>query len=319
MAHFDKKKLFGADVTRSPQMQAIADWLSQLDADLPDWVTLPVEQARAQQARTFARWNNHLPDVAAVELLHSPGLTGDPDVRVQKFTPPHAKAGALLYAHGGGWAFGDLKSHERLVRLLALATGMSVYHVDYRLAPEHPFPAGLNDMRAAWRWLAANQSGPLLIGGDSAGANLALSTCLLEGEAGRRVPDGAILFYGAYTADFDTPSYLRFAQGYGLTRARMMKFFDFYVPHSQRTDKAVAPILASEAALAKLPPLYLNAAGLDPLLSDTLMLVERLEEAGTRFTFDLVEGVHHGFILMDEKLEAASAAIAAAAAFAKSL
>ena len=319
MKKYDMKTVFGPQAGRSPQMQAIADLLGKLDADLPDWLTLPVEQARAQQARTFARWNVHLPDVAQIDMLLISGLTGDPDVRVQKFTPPHAKAGALLYAHGGGWAFGDLKSHERLVRLLALATGMSVYHVDYRLAPEHPFPAGLNDMRAAWRWLVANQPGPLLIGGDSAGANLALSTCLLEGEAGRKAPDGAILFYGAYTTDFETPSYLRFGEGYGLTRARMMKFFDFYVPHSQRTDQAVAPILASEAALAKLPPLYLNAAGLDPLLSDTLLLVERLEEAEARFTFDLVEGVHHGFMLMDEKLDAASGAIQAAAAFAKSL
>eukprot|EP01037_Dinobryon_pediforme_P002484 gene2484-2523_t len=300
-------------------MQAIADWLDKLDADLPDWVSLPIEQARAQQGRGFARWNTSLPDVATVEVLDIPGLTGDPDVHVQKFTPPHAKAGALLYAHGGGWAFGDLKSHERLMRLLALETGLSVYHVDYRLAPEHPFPAGLNDMRAAWRWLAANQSGPLLIGGDSAGANLALSTCLLEGEAGRKAPDGVILFYGAFAADFDTPSYLRFAEGYGLTRARMMKFFDFYAPYSQRSDKAISPILASEADLAKLPPLYLNAAGLDPLLSDTLALVERLNQAEARFTFDLVEGVHHGFMLMDEKLDAAGEAIKAAAAFAKSL
>eukprot|EP01037_Dinobryon_pediforme_P008231 gene8231-8315_t len=300
-------------------MQAIADWLGKLDADLPDWTGLPVEQARAQQARTFARWNVNLPDVAAAEILHVPGLTGDPDVKVQKFTPPNAKPGALLYAHGGGWAFGDLKSHERLARLLALETGLSVYHVDYRLAPEHPFPAGLNDMRAAWRWLVAHQSGPLLIGGDSAGANLALSTCLLEGEAGRKAPDGAILFYGVFTADFDSPSYLRFSEGYGLTRARMMKFFDFYAPHSQRTDKAVAPVLASEAALAKLPPLYLNAAGLDPLLSDSLRLVERLRDAEARFTFDLVEGVHHGFMLMDEKLDAASAAIQAAATFAATL
>ena len=102
MVHFDKKKLFGADVRRSPQMQAIADWLGKLDADLPDWVTLPVEQARAQQARTFARWNVNLPDVAAAKMIYTPGLTGDPDVRVQIFTPPQAKAGALLYAHGGG-------------------------------------------------------------------------------------------------------------------------------------------------------------------------------------------------------------------------
>ena len=254
-----------------------------------------------------------------MDILHVSGLTGDPDVRIQKFVPPNAKVGALLYAHGGGWAFGDLKSHERLMRLLALETGLTVYHVDYRLAPENPFPAGLNDVRAAWRWLVASQKGPLLIGGDSAGANLALSTCLLEGEAGRKAPDGAILFYGAYAADFDTQSYLRFAEGYGLTRARMMKFFDFYAPHSQRTDKAVSPILASEAALAKLPPLYLNAAGLDPLLSDTLALVERLNQAEARFTFDFVDGVHHGFMLMDEKLDAAGEAIKAAAAFAKSL
>src|SRR5262249_50812625 len=150
----------------------------------------------------------------------------------------------------------------------------------YRLAPENPFPAGLDDSITAMRWLAAIGAddpafaGPLGIMGDSAGANLAAATMLHEAEAGRRLPDAPMLFFGIYSSDLDSPSYHRFARGYGLTRAGMAQYFDWYAgspgPGSARHDPLVAPVEASESTLALLPPIFLNAAGLDPLLCDTL-------------------------------------------------
>jgi acetyl esterase len=141
---------------------------------------------------------------------------------------------------------------------------------------------------------------------------------LHEIQAERRKPDLGLLFYGAFDADLDTPSYLRFKEGYGLTRAGMARFFDWYAPAdgpAPRTSPLISPLRASEADLARLPPVFLNAAGLDPLFSDAIGFAMRLEAAGVPHRFALHEGVHHGFMQMSLRLPEARAAIRQAAAF----
>ena len=241
------------------------------------------------------------------------------------FVPEQALPGCILYIHGGGWAFCDIATHERTMRLLARETRTRVLAIDYRLAPEHPFPAPLEDCQAAWRWLVAQAAhdaglaGPLAVAGDSAGANLALSVILRESELKRPAPQAGLLFYGIFSSDLDSPSYRRFATGHGLTQAAMADFFDWYVPgagpESPRHDPLVQQIAASEAVLARLPPLFLNAAGLDVLLCDTLGFAARLEEVGASFELQVHEGVHHGFLQFSSRLEEARRAMALAAAF----
>ena len=231
-------------------------------------------------------------------------------------TPADAKPGCLVFIHGGGWAFGSIDTHARIPRTLANTLKVRVLSVEYRLTPEHPYPEPLEDCVAAWRWAAAQSlsqpdfKGPLSIAGDSAGANLSVATILHENRAGKRTADVGMLFYGVYGADFETPSYQRFGAGYGLAKVGMEKFMDWYAPGGTspddlRFDPLVSPIHAPEAMLARLPPLYLCAAGLDPLLCDTYGFARRLDEAGVRYDVNVHEGVHHGFMQITQRLSEA--------------
>jgi acetyl esterase len=224
-----------------------------------------------------------------------------------------------MFVHGGGFAFCSPESHERCARILAIETGLPVLLPDYRLAPEHPYPAGLMDTIACLRSAftagraAGVTPGPLIISGDSAGANLALAVTLHEQAANATPIAGALLFYGTYAADFTTQSYSVFAEGPGLTRAKMQHYWTWYAGGNDISDDILAcPILASDEALAALPPLYLLAAGIDPLLSDTLSLHARLKAIGRDETVTIIPGVTHGFLQNTLDLAAAREALSAA-------
>ena len=303
--------------SRSAQMQAVVDWLAVAAKDFTYELKDTPQFARRQQAKVYALWQSNLPEVPSTRVS-APGIRGAPEVICDWIVPPNARKGALVYAHGGGWVMGDLASHGRLVRLLALKSGFPVLNVQYRLAPEHSYPEPLNDVRAAYRWLLASghaEGGPVFIGGDSAGANLALATCLAEAEVGRKAPDGGLLFYGGFYGDMETPSAQALGDGFGLTQDWMKWYYKLYLADVEHSDPLAAPLQASEANLAKLPPFYINAAGLDPLLCDSLDLAKRLDEAGTEFELSVVEGVQHGFMIMDERLDVATREIEAAAQF----
>lgn len=302
----------------SPEMRLVLDRLAVEDAGLPDPTLLPPADGRALAARGNARWNVDLPPMARIATLDARRADGAA-MPVRLLVPPQARPGLILHIHGGGWAFCSTETHERATRLLALAAGVAVASFDYRLAPEHPFPAGLDDCVTLWRGIVAGTvaglpPGPLAVAGDSAGANLALALMLHEQRQGRRLPDLGLLFYGVYAADFETPSYRRYAEGPGLTRAKMMRYWDWYAPPGQvsRTDPLVAPLHADDPSLAALPPLYLNAAQVDPLESDSALLHARLAALGRRDRFRLHEGVAHGFMQMTTRLAAARTAIAEA-------
>jgi acetyl esterase len=309
----------------------LAKLLAAIDAEIgpqPDTTLLPPAEGRALAARLNQRWNKDLPGMAEVHEITIPAdpVLASADCRIKVLVPPGARDGALLFVHGGGFAFCSPETHERCARLLAVETGLPVLLPDYRLAPEHPFPAGLHDVIACLDNVFASTAnagvrpGPLLIAGDSAGANLALSAMLYSQAAGRKPVDGALLFYGAYDADFETPSYRRFVDGPGLTTARMQRYWDWYV-----TDKAArgsplaSPLHASDETLRALPPLFLLVAEVDPLLSDTLNLAARLRAVGRETDVHLVEGVTHGFLQMSVALGAARNALKTAAEAAKSM
>ena len=305
---FDLKKMLAPEIGRSAEMQALFDHYTEQDKlmGMPDLNSLSIQDSRPWRARQALRVNVDEPAVASVERVHAPGLNGAPPVACDLITPLNAEPGCTLYLHGGGWAFGDLASHSRLAKILAVETKKRVLYADYRLAPEHPYPAPLDDSLAAWRWIVGKAEsdaafkGTLGVSGDSAGANLSVAIMLKEQELGRRAPDIGLLFYGVYDDDTESPSYMRFALGYGLARPGMMKFWTWYAPseaHGRpRLDPLLCPVRASSSMLARLPPLYLNAAGLDPLLCDTLRFAERLEEAEATFEVNVHEGLHHGFI-----------------------
>lgn len=301
-----------SDLVPTERMQWLLERLAIEDAGLGDPTLLPPAEGRALAERANRRWNIDLPEMEARDFAVRAPEGHDIECRLLS---PHAASGLILFIHGGGWAFCSRNTHERAARLLALEAGAHVLTLDYRLAPEAPYPAGLNDCRTVWEAVGKghpqleNCGGPRALAGDSAGANLALALLLSLQREGKAVPDTALLFYGVYDADFETVSYIDQKDGPGLTRAKMMRYWDWYVADpAHRRAPLVAPLQASDADLLSLPPLFLNAAAIDPLRSDTENLVRRLRNLGRTDPYILYPGVVHGFMQMSLELSEASLA-----------
>lgn len=319
VAGIDLDRLLGPQAVRSEEYEAVWRWMQEQDKALPDQTNMSIQEQRAVRQSISARWNSNPPEVESVERINPPGWNGAYSPVCELHTPFDAQPGALLYLHGGGWVFGDLHSHVRLARNLAIATRRPTLVVDYRLAPEHVFPAALDDATSAWRWLVEASgkdprlAGPLAVAGDSAGANLGLALMLREQEARRQAPNCGLFFYGVYAGATDSRSYLRFAAGHGLTRAGMQKYFNLYAgppdADGRWRNRFVSPIDASDDALGALPPLHLSAAGLDPLLCDTLAFGEKVWRSGGACQVIVHEGVQHGFAQISERLAEARRAI----------
>lgn len=301
-------------------MQTLMEKVAAETGPSPDATLLPPAEGRALSARNNQRWNVNLPPMqsdAEVWIAADTAL-GSASCRMRILTPENAGDGIVLLVHGGGFAFCSPQTHERCARVLANETGMTVAMPDYRLAPEDPFPAGLLDVVACLRALLAGAVDglvvrPLFVSGDSAGANLALAAMLHEQANGHAVPDGGLLFYGNYEADLTGDSYVRFENGPGLTTARMRRYWDWYAGDSAiNGDPLACPLAATDAALSGLPPLYLMAAGVDPLFSDTVMLHARLKNLGRADDLEIVPGVTHGFLQNTNELEAAREALRSA-------
>ncbi|MGV8938508.1 MAG: alpha/beta hydrolase [Allorhizobium sp.] len=311
----------------SPAMQALIEKVAAETGPLPDPTLLPPAEGRARSASANKRWNVDLPEMASDSeywVAADPQL-GSERCRMRILTPKHADGGTLFFVHGGGFAFGSPETHERCARVLATAAGMAIAMPDYRLAPEAPFPAGLFDTIACLRALLSGavvgaERRPVFVCGDSAGANLALAAMLHEIGESRPLPDGGLLFYGNYSGDLVGPSYTRFADGPGLTTARMQRYWDWYAGQGDiRADPLACPLAASDEALIQLPPLYLMAAGVDPLFGDTIALNTRLKALGRADRFDIVAGVTHGFLQNTLELEAAREALQTAAMAARGM
>ncbi len=303
-----------ADATLAPDFAAL---LARVQDELGppiDGTLMPSADGRALNAAVAARWNRNLPPVKRVVdvIVDGNPALGSADTRVKVFIPPDPAAGAILYAHGGGWAFGSPETHERIARILALSSGLPVCSVDYRLAPEDPFPAGLMDVigvpdRIFQRTVSLGvRLGPLVLAGDSSGANLLLAALCHAWSRRQPMAVGAVFFYGVFDFNHTTASHRRFREGPGLTTAKMDRFWDWYLPErAARCLPLASPLQAEDAFFRDLPPLHLVAAGIDPLLDDTLGLHRRLQEIGRSDELRVVPGVTHGFLQFSAELPVA--------------
>ena len=271
---------------------------------------LPVAEERRLMREDSAVWNTPVPVVATVRELAIPA--GDREIPARLYQPAPERP-LIVYLHGGGWVLGDLDTHDRLMRLLAVESGANVLGVDYRLAPEYPFPAPLDDVLAVLRWLPEMpeefqvNTRRVVLAGDSAGANLALGAMLARRDAGESLPCGAVLFYGCYQSDSDCPAHRAFGDGrFGLASERMDWFWRQYLGEHGAGHPHAEPLLAD---LHGLPPMFLSAAGLDCLLDDTRELAARLEAHGVRCQCRIYPGVIHGFLRMSNRLPVALTAI----------
>ena len=276
------------------------------------------EQARALNRRGAAACAGPPLPMARVEGLEVPGPAGTIPARLYE---PVAGGGArplLVYFHGGGWVIGDLDTHDSVCRFLAAAAGVPVLSVDYRLAPEHPFPAAAEDAAAGFRWAAEHAAelgadpARIAVGGDSAGGNLAAVTSLLARDGGGPQPAMQLLFYPATDAVGEQRSRQLFAEGFLLTRADMEWFEAHYLPSGVAHDDPRVSVLGV-GDLAGLPPAYVITAGFDPLRDEGEAYAERMRAAGVRVAHWRHRGLIHGFANLTAVSRSARAAMFEAA------
>jgi acetyl esterase len=234
-------------------------------------------------------------------MIAGPG--GDMALRV--YTPLGAGEveSTIVYFHGGGWVMGDLESHDAVCRALSNAAASVVVSVDYRLAPEHRFPAAIDDAYAATCWVAENavalgagDPNRLVVAGDSAGGNLAAAVALESRDLAGPQLSFQALVYPVLDARFDTPSYVDNATGYMLTRADMEWFWDHYCDAAARLQPYASPLQAN--SLERLPPALVLTAEFDPLRDEGEAYAARLIEAGVSATVHRYPGMLHGFLGM---------------------
>lgn len=249
--------------------------------------------------------------------VHGARVPGGPAVRV--YRPLGDPRPVLVYLHGGGWVQGDLDTHDVLCRRLAAEADRAVVSVDYRLAPEHPYPAGLDDVVRTLRWVrTADLGGPTLaaagrveVGGDSAGGNLAAAACIALRDAGDVLPELQVLVYPGLDQTRSLPSHREFARGFLLTAADIDWFQAHYAVSNLR-DPLASPLLAPD--LRGLPPAVVTTAGFDPLRDEGEAYVARLREAGVPVVHLDEATLVHGYACMDGVLPEADAAVSRLAA-----
>ncbi|MGI9508814.1 MAG: alpha/beta hydrolase [Geminicoccaceae bacterium] len=285
------------------------------DAKPVDRSTLTPAGARAMMEQASQVWNAELPELAKVRDFSIDGPAGEIPLRMLQPKDIETE-GVILYFHGGGFVLGSLESHHRMMRLLAIESRATVIGVDYRLAPEHPFPAPLDDCLASVRWLQDMgrrldlDAKRIVLAGDSAGANLALACLLRLRDRHEALPVGAGLFYGCYWSRLGTPSHQRFGDGsYRLSSDEMGWFWDQYLGDRGKGDPLAEPM---DADLTGLPPLFLNYGEVDPLADDTRELTTRLDRAGVVHECVGYPGLVHGFLQMTARVQPAAEAMAVA-------
>lgn len=292
-----------------PAAQALLEQLAE--ADMPPVTEMSPPEAREAFA-AFADLAGPGEEVGAVEDRTIPGPAGEIPVRI--YTPispgPHP---VLVYFHGGGWVLGDIEALDPACRALCNATPIVVVSVDYRLAPEHPFPVPLDECVAATEWVAANAASigadptRLAVGGDSAGGNLAAAVCLRARDGGPTIRH-QVLIYPVTDHDFGTESYAANGDDYLLTREMMVWFWDHYLSAgADGGDPHASPLRAS--ALGGLPSATVLTAEFDPLRDEGEAYAARLSGAGVAVRARRFDGQIHGFWQMGGVMAVAKEAV----------
>jgi acetyl esterase len=288
-----------------PQIQAVLEELAAAGVQPPGALT--PEELRAQYVKQCKEQWGDLDEVHSVEDADAEGVP----IRIYRPVETDEPSMALVYFHGGGWVTGSIETHDGPARAIARRAGIVVVSVDYRLAPEHPFPAGLNDAWAATQWVSSHAEELKLdvdrigVGGDSSGGNLAAIVA-------RRGRDHAVplalqlLLYPVITYAFDTPSYSFFSEGYGLTRDGMRWYWEQYLGGSDGTNPDASPSQAGD--LRRLPRAIVVTAEADVLRDEAEAYAQRLflstvETEGYRY-----DGMIHGFLRLAGKVERSNAA-----------
>jgi acetyl esterase len=298
-------------------VKALLDQVAAMGA--PKFWEIGPQAARAAMKVSIFRTNED--PCGEIRDSSLPGPKGEIGVRV--YTPldsPASLLPGLIFFHGGGFVLGDLETHDGLCRVLANESGCRVVSVDYRLAPEHPFPAAVEDCVAATEWVAENagtfgvDASRIAVGGDSAGGNLAAVVAIIAKQSGApRLRFQLLIYPVAQLGGAETVSMRENGKGYFLEKASMEWFTKLYCPDSdQRTDARLSPLLARD--VTGLPPAYVVTAGFDPLRDEGKAYADKLDAAGVPVTYVNYPGMVHGFFSFRGLVPKAREAVAAASA-----
>ena len=284
-------------------------YLEQLAAlGIPPSNELGVEEARRASEAGAPVLFGPVSEPARVRDVALDGPGGALRLRLYEAEAP---GGVLVYFHGGGWVIGSLDTHDGVCRALCVRAGCTVAAVDYRLAPEHRFPAAVEDAWAATEWAAGLGAGPVAAGGDSAGGNLAAAVALRARDLGLPLAL-QLLVYPVTDCDFERPSYLECATEYGLTREAMRWYWEQYLgPDGDGTQPDASPLRAAD--LSGVAPALALTAEYDPLRDEGEEYAARLAAAGVPVTLSRYEGLVHGFFRMPAVLRRAETALDEAA------
>jgi acetyl esterase len=303
-----------------PQARFLLDLM--VERQIPPTHTLSPADARAFYRERRAVTQPEPPPIAETRDLQADGPHGPIPVRLYHPAPASQRKApppVLVYCHGGGWVIGDLDTHDTLCRELANSAGCAVVAVDYRMGPEHRFPAAVDDCIAATRWVRDHaaelgvDASRLAVGGDSAGGNLATVVAIALRDAGDLPVRFQLLIYPATDQRRGAPSHTSNGQGYLLTADTMDYFHDHYIADkSQDLDWRASPLLHPD--LSRLPPALVLTAGYDPLRDEALQYSHQLTQAGNRVTHINFERQIHGFITMGRVIDEANAAVQICAA-----
>jgi len=300
-----------------PELVAAGQLLQSRGLVAPDRTQAPLSEVRAAVDRIGAFLGEGSVPLRGEQDLMLPGPHGQVPCRL--YLPDNAdKPPLIVYAHGGGFMQGSLPSWDAMLRELVRQSGVAALSVDYKLSPEHRFPVAFDEIVAMIRLAAREGSAfgidpsKLAVGGDSAGANLALAAAVALRDAGERALGFMLLIYGCFSTDTESESWQRFGRGAGLSQTQMRWIWETYLEQpEQQGDWRAAPILAN---LAGLPPAHLIVGNLDPLLDDSHRLARGLKQAGVPCELKVYEGLNHGFIRYGRLIAAARLAVSDCAA-----
>jgi acetyl esterase len=294
-------------VEMHPQAQGLL--AAMAEAEAPPLYELSLEDARGVTGEV-AELIGPGPEVASVRDIEIPGSAGGIPARV--YEPAPDPPATVVYYHGGGWVIGSIDDWDAVCRTIAAESGARVVSVDYRLAPEHRFPAAADDAYDAFVWVAENlaQGGAMVVAGDSAGGNLAAVTAIRARDENGPEIALQVLIYPVVDHDFNTGSYDQHGQGgLILNRAEMVWFWDHYLPDpAERSHPHAAPLHAADHS--GLPPAYVLVAEYDPLRDESLAYAAKLEAAGVPVEVRRFDDQIHAFFGMVNLMESADTAAA---------
>jgi acetyl esterase len=296
------------------------------EAGRPAYETLTAPEARDYYMQARLVSNPEPPELKSAEPLAIPAPHGAIPARI--YTPKTLRkkdglAPCLVFFHGGGWVIGNLETHDVVCRKLAHESELIVISVDYRLAPEHKFPAAVDDAILATKWIAANakqhgiDASRLIVGGDSAGGNLAAVVALAARDGGGPKIAAQLLIYPATEFARKHPSHREPETSILLTHSVIGWFMNHYLGDADISDWRASPARAK--SLKDLPPAYVLTAGADPLRDEGDEYAARLKEAGVPVTYKHFPGQFHGFFTMGKLLNQANVAVTEIAAWLKAV